>query len=138
MKKMPIQIRFTDIDVFGHVNNARYPELFDTARYLFVKEMLPGFDPDGKSMVLVHIETDFRKQIVLSDKVYVETSVKKMGDRSLGMTQRIVNERDGSVHADSYSVLSTYDAVTRQSFPMPARWRERLSEALEEAGNNIK
>ncbi len=138
MKKMPIQIRFTDIDVFGHVNNARYPELFDTARYLFVKEMLPGFDPDGKSMVLVHIETDFRKQIVLSDKVYVETSVKKMGDRSLGMTQRIVNERDGSVHADSYSVLSTYDAVTRQSFPMPARWRERLSEALEEAGKNIK
>lgn len=135
---MPIQIRFTDIDVFGHVNNARYPELFDTARYLFVKEMLPGFDPDGKSMVLVHIETDFRKQIVLSDKVYVETSVKKMGDRSLGMTQRIVNERDGSVHADSYSVLSTYDAVTRQSFPMPARWRERLSEALEEAGKNIK
>lgn len=138
MKKMPIQIRFTDIDVFGHVNNARYPELFDTARYLFVKEMLPGFDPDGKSMVLVHIETDFRKQIVLSDKVYVETSVKKMGDRSLGMTQRIVNERDGSVHADSYSVLSTYDAVTRQSFPMPARWRERLSEALEEAGKNIR
>lgn len=135
---MPIQIRFTDIDVFGHVNNARYPELFDTARYLFVKEMLPGFDPDGKSMVLVHIETDFRKQIVLSDKVYVETSVKKMGDRSLGMTQRIVNERDGSVHADSYSVLSTYDAVTRQSFPMPARWRERLSEALEEAGKNIR
>lgn len=130
MKKMPVQIRFTDIDIFGHVNNARYPELFDTARYLFVKEMLPGFDPNGRSVVLVHLETNFKKQLVLSDEVYVETAVVKVGERSLGMSQRIINEKDASIHADSYSVLSTYDAALQQSFPMPKEWRNRLTEAM--------
>lgn len=130
MKRMPIQIRFTDIDIFGHVNNARYPELFDTARYRYVSGLVPEFDPNGKSMVLVHLETNFRRQIVFEDKVYVETRLEKVGDRSIGMRQLIVNE-NGAVHADSYGILSTYDAVAQQSFPMPDEWRRRFEADME-------
>lgn len=132
MKRMPIQIRFTDIDIFGHVNNARYPELFDTSRYLYLTGMIPDFDPHGKSMVLVHLETNFRKQIVLEDEVAVETRIQKVGERSIGMSQLIVNLKDGTVHADSYSVLSTYDAGLQQSIPMPSEWRRRFETARDE------
>lgn len=132
MKRMPIQIRFTDIDIFGHINNARYPELFDTSRYLYLTELIPDFDPNGKSMVLVHLETNFRKQIVFEDKVFVETRLEKVGERSIGMRQLIVNEKDGAVHADSYGVLSTYDAVLQQSFPMPEAWRCRFEQTKAE------
>lgn len=138
MKRMPIQIRFTDIDIFGHINNARYPELFDTSRYLYLTELISDFDPNGKSMVLVHLETNFRRQIVFEDKVFVETCVEKVGDRSIGMRQRIINEKDGTVHADSYGVLSTYDAVLQQSFPMPDAWRRRFEEARARAENTEK
>ncbi|MDE6493547.1 MAG: acyl-CoA thioesterase [Bacteroidales bacterium] len=131
MKKTPIQIRFTDLDIFGHVNNAIYAELFDTARYAFIKELIPDMDPKGKSVVLVHLETNFRKQILFTDKVYVETGIVKVGDRSIGMFQRMVNG-DGSVHADSYGVLSTYDAVRQESFPMPEEWRGKF-ESVKEA-----
>lgn len=129
---MPLQIRFTDIDVFGHVNNAIYAELFDTARYTFIKDVLPDLDPKGKSIVLVHLETDFRKQILFTDRICVETWINKVGDRSVGMRQRIVNEDDGSVHAESYGVLSTYDAALQQSFPMPEKWRKTLEDIKEE------
>lgn len=131
-KRMPIQIRFTDIDVFGHVNNAIYAELFDTARYTFIKDVLPDLDPKGKSIVLVHLETDFRKQILFTDRICVETWINKVGDRSVGMRQRIVNEDNGSVHAESYGVLSTYDAALLQSFPMPEKWRKTLDDIKEE------
>lgn len=131
MKRTSIQIRFTDIDVFGHVNNAIYAELFDTARYTFIKDLLPDLDPKGRSIVLVHLDTDFRKQILFTDRIYVETWINKVGERSVGMGQRIVNEEDGSVHAESSSVLSTYDAALQQSFPMPEKWRKAL-EAIKE------
>ena len=131
MKRTSIQIRFTDIDVFGHVNNAIYAELFDTARYTFIKDLLPDLDPQGRSIVLVHLDTDFRKQILFTDRICVETWINKVGERSVGMGQRIVNEEDGSVHAESSSVLSTYDAALQQSFPMPEKWRKAL-EAIKE------
>ncbi len=131
MKRTSIQIRFTDIDVFGHVNNDIYAELFDTARYTFIKDLLPDLDPKGRSIVLVHLDTDFRKQILFTDRICVETWINKVGERSVGMGQRIVNEEDGSVHAESSSVLSTYDAALQQSFPMPEKWRKAL-EAIKE------
>ena len=131
MKRTSIQIRFTDIDVFGHVNNAIYAELFDTARYTFIKDLLPDLDPKGRSIVLVHLDTDFRKQILFTDRICVETWINKVGERSVGMGQRIVNEEDVSVHAESSSVLSTYDAALQQSFPMPEKWRKAL-EAIKE------
>lgn len=83
-------------------------------------------------MVLVHLETNFRKQIVLEDEVAVETRIQKVGERSIGMSQLIVNLKDGTVHADSYSVLSTYDAVLQQSIPMPSEWRRRFETARDE------
>ena len=61
----------------------------------------------------------------------METWINKVGERSVGMGQRIVNEEDGSVHAESSSVLSTYDAALQQSFPMPEKWRKAL-EAIKE------
>ncbi|MCH5243695.1 MAG: acyl-CoA thioesterase [Lentimicrobiaceae bacterium] len=138
MKRMPIQIRFTDIDIFGHINNARYPELFDTSRYLYLNDLISDFDPQGKSMVLVHLETNFRKQIVFEDRVFVETRVEKVGERSIGMRQYIINEKDGAIHADSYGILSTYDAVLQQSFPMPEAWRRRFEAAKSEDENPQK
>ncbi len=129
--KMPLQIRFTDIDIFGHVNNAIYAEWFDTARFTFIKSLIPGLDPQGKCMVMVHLETNFRKQILFDDRIRIETRVEKVGSRSAGITQRIVNEKTGHVHADSYGILSTYDASKQESFPLPAEWKTLLEGAME-------
>lgn len=126
---MPLQIRFTDIDIFGHVNNAIYAEWFDTARFTFVKTVLPELDPKGKCMVMVHLETNFRKQILFGDKVEIETRIAKIGNRSVGISQQIVNLETGDIHADSYGIVSTYDAAVQASIPMPDSWRAKLEAA---------
>lgn len=126
---MPLQIRFTDIDIFGHVNNAIYAEWFDTARFTFVKTVLPELDPKGKCMVMVHLETNFRKQILFEDKVQIETRIEKIGNRSVGISQQIVNLETGDIHADSYGIVSTYDAAVQASIPMPDSWRAKLEAA---------
>lgn len=122
--RQDVLIRFTDIDMFGHVNNAIYSQWFDTARFTFLASLLPGMDPKGRSMVMVHIETDFHQQLVFGDKVYIESYVTKVGNRSLGIRQQVIHSVSGKVHAESYGILSTFDAATQTSFDMPEEWRK--------------
>ena len=41
---MPAQIRFSDVDQFGHVNNSVYFSLYDLAKTTYIKEALGDID----------------------------------------------------------------------------------------------
>ncbi len=129
--KLPLQIRFTDIDIYAHVNNAIYAEWFDTGRFALLTSLIPDMDPKGKSVVMVHLETNFRRQVLRNDEIFLDTRITKVGNRSIGMTQYIVNARTGDIHADSYGVLSTYDAARQGSFDMPDPWRKKFEQVLD-------
>ena len=47
---MPVQIRFSDVDQFGHVNNSVYFSLYDLAKTTYIKDVL-GSAEDRKSVV---------------------------------------------------------------------------------------
>ncbi|MDR0581637.1 MAG: acyl-CoA thioesterase [Prevotellaceae bacterium] len=128
MHKISIQIRFSDIDGIGHVNNAVYSDYFDIGRIHYFKEAF-GQPPEwgkGKTLVLVHTEADYLQPVFLYDTIEVHTSVIETGHRSVKMKQYIV-AADGSVRVEGYSVLSTYDMDTGQSFPLPEEWREKIN-----------
>ncbi len=127
MHKIPIQIRFSDIDGVGHVNNVVYGQYFDVGRLQYFHEAI-GETMEwnkGKILVLVRTEANYFQPTFLNDTVEVHTSVVEIGDKSVKMRQRIVGT-DGSIRVEGYSVLSTYDFDTHKSFPMPAEWRNKL------------
>ena len=37
---MPVQIRFSDVDQFGHMNNSVYFSLYDLAKTTYIKDVL--------------------------------------------------------------------------------------------------
>ena len=128
MHKISIQIRFSDIDGVGHVNNAVYNDYFDIGRLHYFKEAFgrPVEWGKGKTLVLVHTEADYLQPTFLYDTIEVHTSVVETGARSVKMKQYII-AAGGAVRVESYSVLSTYDMDTGQSFPMPEEWREKIN-----------
>jgi acyl-CoA thioester hydrolase len=128
MHKVSIQIRFSDIDVVGHVNNAVYSDYFDVGRLHYFREafgQLLAWNK-GKTLVLVHTEADYRQPAFLYDTIEVHTSVVEIGGRSVKMKQYLVDAA-GAVRVEGYSVLSTCDMDTGQSFPMPDEWREKIT-----------
>jgi acyl-CoA thioester hydrolase len=132
MYKLPVQIRFSDVDGVGHINNVVYGDYFDIGRMCYFKEAF-GENirwGEGKTLVLVRTEADFRQPTFLYDTIEVHTSVTEIGARSVKMAQRIV-AADGSVRVESRSVMSTYDMDTHRSFPLPDEWRAKL-EAFEQ------
>ncbi|MDR3133443.1 MAG: acyl-CoA thioesterase [Prevotellaceae bacterium] len=128
MHKVPIQIRFSDIDGVGHVNNAVYSDYFDVGRLQYFREAFgrPLNWGDAQTLVLVHTEADYLQPTFLYDRIEVHTSVVEISRRSVKMQQRIV-AAGGSVRVKGYSVLSTCDRDTGQSFPMPEEWRKKIA-----------
>ena len=121
----PIQIRFSDIDGMGHVNNAVYSSYFDLGRVEYLQRALgDDFEQQDETVVLVHTEADYKIQTKLKDSIAVQTRVAGIGERSIKMRQEIVDTASGEVRVSSYSVLSGFSKRTQQSVPIRAEWRE--------------
>ncbi|MDR0661550.1 MAG: acyl-CoA thioesterase [Prevotellaceae bacterium] len=122
----PIQVRFSDTDMLGHVNNSSYNQFFDIGRYEYLTKTFGDLNNwKERMLVVVHIETDYLKPVFIETNINVETQIAEVGNRSLKMRQQIVNDK-GEIMVKSMSIMSAFDARTGQSFVIPDDWRERI------------
>lgn len=127
MHKLDLQIRFNDIDQMGHVNNAVIMEFFDLGKDRFFRARgLPPEEGDFTVMV-VHYEVDFRSQIRKTDAIAVETEVERIGNKSLTVLQRIVEQGTGRLCAECRTVMAGYRRSTAASDVIPDDVRARLT-----------
>ena len=52
---LPLQIRFNDVDKFGHVNNTVYFQFYDTAKTDYIATVCKGVDWERLAIVVVKI-----------------------------------------------------------------------------------
>lgn len=107
-------MRFNDIDVMGHVNNAVIMEFFDLGKAAFFAGA--GLPPEKGdfTLMVVHYEVDFSAQILSSDNVSVTTEIVRFGTKSASLRQQIVKS-DGTVCATCNTVMAGYRRSTRAS-----------------------
>ena len=128
MHKIPIQIRFSDIDILEHVNNSVYNQYFDVARLDYLNKTIRKFiDWNDKTVVLVHFECDFLLPTRIEDTIFVESKITKIGNRSFEMYQHIIDNK-GNIKVKSRSVLSTLDIKINESFPLPDEWKKVIED----------
>ena len=122
----PIQIRFNDVDQMGHVNNAVIMEYFDLGKEAFLAERgLPPEEGDF-TVIIVHYEVDFQRQIHFHDRVHVSTTIERIGNKSLTVMQQVVDSANGDVCATCRTVMSGYCRSTGTSAVIPDDVRQRL------------
>ena len=126
-----IEIRFSDIDAMGHVNNAVYLSYFEQARIaLFTEVAGAQWDWDTFGVVLGRNEVDYLQPVVLNDKLTVHTSVEHLGSKSLVVAYELYVERGGGesfLVATGKSVLVCFDYKLKKTIPIPELWRAALS-----------
>ena len=117
-----IEIRWNDLDVYGHVNNAIYLTYLEEVR----DEWLGGAlgDPDDVwNWVLVHVEIDYRRELALSDDVIVATCrLERVGTSSV-TTREEVRTLDGQLSAEAKAVLVARDRQSGRSRPLTVQER---------------
>ena len=110
----------SDVDLMGHVNNAKYVSYLEEAR---VRWMLgvPGVSmTDRIAPVVAATNVNYRAPITWPNDVVVELFVERLGNSSVTIGHRIVDQKDpGVLYSDGNVVVVWMDTQTGRSAPLP-------------------
>ncbi|MDD4848845.1 MAG: thioesterase family protein [Bacteroidales bacterium] len=124
--KTEIQMRMSDLDAIGHVNNGVQYIYFDIGRVEYLRNINENTvnwkDPE---LVIVHTECDFKHSILFTDHIFVETKTIEIGKKSVKMLQQIIDQ-NGIIKSTCYSVLSGFDIALNCSKEITPEVKEKI------------
>ena len=124
-----VEIRWSDVDAYMHVNNAVYATYLEECRDEWVDTTLAGAG-DSWDFVLARVAIDFRRELRLDDEeVVVSCALERIGNSSLTLSEQI-RTRDGELAAEAEAVLVARDRQAGRSRPLTEAEREALGRAL--------
>lgn len=128
--KMPLQIRFNDIDMLGHVNSAVHFTYFELARVSYFNELDKELKIDWATMsfVVAKMEMEYKQQIMMEDKLHISVWVSRIGTKSFDMACTIVRESEGKETevAKGFAVIVCFNFKINQTVAFPEAWKERM------------
>jgi acyl-CoA thioester hydrolase len=123
---VPIQVRFNDVDIMGHVSNTVYQNYYDNGKTVYFDRILPDLDYVTNGVVGASIKIDYLKPIFMRDEITVVTRVAVLGTKSFTMEHRLVHSSTGEILSTCTAVLVCYDIRKKASQPIPAHWRNAI------------
>lgn len=127
-----VQIRFSDVDVLGHVNNTVYLAFYDTGKAYFFSSILNrAIDWRHVETVIANVDCAFRHPIYFRENIEVLTRCKSIGEKSFRLEQVIRNRDTGEVKSACETVMVAFDPETATSLDLPTHWREALEKSME-------
>lgn len=125
IKPAKIQVRFSDIDVMGHVNNAVYLSYFEMTRVHYFKELL-GLEWDWKlyGILLVRNEIDYIKPILIQHVPEIHMYFEEAGSKSIRLSYEV--KVDGEIYTKGVSVLVSFDSRIGKTTVIPEEMRTAL------------
>jgi len=127
----PLQVRFSDLDTYGHVNNVKYFEYFQEARINYMAQIWRDVEREDRGVPLVIAQTsvDYRVPIHFRTEPYpVHSWVSHVGNSSFVIEGEIT---DGdTVLSRARVVLVTFDRKTQAAAPAPKIYRDLLRAEL--------
>lgn len=124
------RVRFSDVDIYGHVNNVKYFEYYQEARLAFLTSMGRAEEEGRFAVVVARVNVDYKRPILFRSEPYViESWIDRVGNSSFGLSAEI---KDGdTVLSRAEAVLVTFDLKTQTARPLTAAERESLEAARE-------
>ncbi len=98
-----IKVRGYHIDVYSHVNNARYLEFMEEARWLILEEYIDIKRMQAKNIIfaVVNININYRRPASLGDILELYLGLTKIGGKSAVFYQEIRLKGTDTVVADA-------------------------------------
>ena len=109
---LPIQLRFNDVDKFGHVNNTVYFSFYDLGKTEYFASVCP--------------DVDWEKDGIVVDHIAVQTAVTEIGTKSFHLAQRVIDTETQEVKCVCTSVMVAFDLAKHESKPLEEKWIEAI------------
>lgn len=123
---LPVQVRFSDVDMMGHVSNTVYQNYYDSGKVHYFDKVLPDLDYVNIGVVGASVKIDYLKPIYMKTRILVMTRVAQLGHKSFTMEHCLVDENTGDLLSSCTVVLVCYNLKEKKSIPIPEHWRKSI------------
>lgn len=124
--RMPLQLRWSDLDAFNHVNNARYLTFLEEARIRWFDSIGEAWVTDEFAPVVVSTLLNYRQPIPYPADVVVELYVDKVGTSSVTIGHGIASDDGATLYNDGNVVAVWIDRSTGRPRPLPDSIRKAV------------
>ncbi len=109
--RMTVPLRWRDMDMLGHLNQAVYHELLEEARGALLQGL--GEGQRHQTFVLARVELDYRSEVRKDHgSVEIRVRVGRVGTKSVTLKHDVVLP-DGTIAATGSTVLVGWDTQAR-------------------------
>lgn len=119
----PLTIKETDLDLYGHVNNATYFTLLEDARWNLINSNGYGFakiKETGFGPVVLEASIRYLKELLLHDRIVIESETTSYDGKIAKMQQRMM--RDQELCCVAEFVFGLFDLTTRKLVLPSPEW----------------
>ena len=118
--RIPIALRWSDLDAFNHVNNARYLTFLEQARIEWFDTLDAPWMTDEVAPVVATATINFKRPIEYPASIAVELFTERLGNTSVTIGHRILDQdNQDMVYSDGNVVVVWMDTQTGKSAPLP-------------------
>ena len=127
-----IKVRGYHLDGYQHVNNARYLEFLEEARWGYLEQHgdIEHFEQLGLAWVIVNININYRNAATNGQTLQIATQFSKIGSKSAVIHQVVTVAGTDTVVADADITFVCLDQRTGKAVPIEGELLARLNKHL--------
>ena len=139
LHNMRFPIRWGELDVLGHVNNAQYLRYFEESRTAWCESIGRPLRNTGEGMILLKASVTYKKPVGYPATVSVELRAGRIGNTSFDLINMLSIEggseksEKNEIAAVGEFVIVWFDYVNNKPKSVPAEIRELLTKGTAEA-----
>lgn len=129
-----IKVRGYHLDLYRHVNNARYLEFLEEARWSFLESRgnIESLEKSGHTFAVVNININYRRAAYMGEILQIATAITAIGARSCVMHQLVTLQGTDTVIADADVTFVLVNTQTEKAALLEGELRaamERMAES---------
>ena len=114
----PIELRFSDLDIYGHVNSVVYFSYLETARVKLFKVFFQELTEKQIFTLVAHAECDYKLPILFGDELVVSVDMDRIGTTSFDLGYRLHDGKE-KTYATARTTLVCFDNIKKVTIPVP-------------------
>ncbi|MBR5940627.1 MAG: acyl-CoA thioesterase [Neisseriaceae bacterium] len=128
-----IKVHGYHLDVYQHVNNARYLEFLEEARWNALEDgiLIKTLQEKNWGFAVVNINIAFRRAAVLGDVLVIKTEHAGFTNRSAILKQTIINQANNKIISEADVTYTIFDMATNKAVVLDEPLRNLILNATQ-------
>lgn len=126
-----MRLRWSDIDMNNHLNNAVYVTFFEFGRVEVLNITRPMGGESKLRYVIANLNLDFLREIVWGSPVMIGSRITKVGTKSIILDQALY--QNDQCAATCTTVIVAFDIDTRKATELHPKAKEYFLQKMQEA-----